>query len=276
MIEHRIELWPGGTRYLEEEGPGDPVLFVHGNPTCADDWLPFFSALKDLRRCMAPDLLGWGASDRVAGADHSMDALADWLRRLVEELELERFDLVTHDWGGGVGLIAAQLVPERVGRVVCINTVPLSAAHRWHWVAQIWRRRLLGELFNAITSRKALELTLRQATPRHGSPPGVADLTWKYLDRGTKRAILQLYRSADPDLLGQRGQGLTRLTGPGLVVWGDADPYLPARFGDALADQLRGAVEHYADAGHWPWLDRPEIVERVAGFLTGAATDTSC
>jgi pimeloyl-ACP methyl ester carboxylesterase len=56
-----------------------------------------------------------------------------------------------------------------------------------------------------------------------------------------------------------------------LVLWGTHDPYLPPRFGEAYADALGGDVEYEpVEAGHWIWLDRPEVVDRVAGFLRGA------
>ena len=59
---------------------------------------------------------------------------------------------------------------------------------------------------------------------------------------------------------------------PALVVWGQQDPYIPARFGKAYADVLGAELLELADAGHWPWLDRPDAIERVVEFL-GAAPE---
>jgi pimeloyl-ACP methyl ester carboxylesterase len=88
-------------------------------------------------------------------------------------------------------------------------------------------------------------------------------------DQGTQRAILSLYRSAPPEALAAAGARLGTLTCPALVVWGDRDPYVPARFADLYAAALGGSAEvrHLPDAGHWPWLDRPDVVDAVAGFL---------
>jgi pimeloyl-ACP methyl ester carboxylesterase len=256
------------TRYWEAEGPGDPVVFVHGNPTSADDWLPFLSRLDGVRRCLAPDLVGWGQSEKPADLGYTMDTLAWFVQRLIDALDIERFDMVVHDWGA-IGLVVASWRPQVVGRVVVINAVPLSAEFRWHWVGRLWRRRVIGELLNLTTTRWATRQLLRQATPRPGSLPELAEQISRYLDAGTKRAILQLYRDADPWKLGQVGHALAALRSPALVVWGDDDPYIPARFADfyreTLGDDAR--LERLSGAGHWPWLDRPDVVDLVADFL---------
>jgi pimeloyl-ACP methyl ester carboxylesterase len=244
------------------------VLFVQGNPTSADDWVPFMEALGDERRCLAPDLPGWGESERVPGFRHTMHWLATFLEQFLDALGVERFDPVVHDWGA-VGLIAAQRRPSVVGRIVVINAVPFLPGYRWHWVARLWRLRGAGELLNATITRPALGLLLRLATPRPGGLPTLADQIHRHLDRGTKRAILELYRDADPERLAEAGRRLGELRCPALVAWGDRDPYIPARFADLYGEALGGpvTVEHLPDAGHWPWLDRPDLVAKVRDFL---------
>jgi pimeloyl-ACP methyl ester carboxylesterase len=80
--------------------------------------------------------------------------------------------------------------------------------------------------------------------------------------------MLELYRSADPDRLAAAGEGLGELECPALVVWGVDDIYLPRRFGRAYADALPGARLLELDrAGHFPWIDRPDAIDRVIGFL---------
>jgi pimeloyl-ACP methyl ester carboxylesterase len=90
-----------------------------------------------------------------------------------------------------------------------------------------------------------------------------------HFDLGTQRAILRLYRSAPAKVLAEAGKDLNKLTCPALVLWGDKDPYIPHSFADAYGQALPDAtVEHVADAGHWPWLDKPELVGTVCDFLT--------
>jgi pimeloyl-ACP methyl ester carboxylesterase len=270
IAERRIEVPQGGTRVLEVDGPRPehPVLLFHGNPSNAGDWRPFLDRLEGRRRTIAPDLLGWGKSDRPESFEWTMDSLATWIGDLIDALGVERFDLVVHDWGS-IALVAAMRRPEAVNRIAIMNAVPLSPDYRWHWIARLWRRRGVGELLNATTSRFGTRQLLRQAVVKKEAIPELTDLIHEHFDRGTKRAVLGLYRDAEPEKFTPLAEGLARLTGPALVIWGDADPYIAALFADRMAGALGGEarVEHLPDAGHWPWLDRPDVVETVCDFL---------
>ena len=71
-------------------------------------------------------------------------------------------------------------------------------------------------------------------------------------------------------MLAAAGARLGAIDAPALVVWGEQDPYIPPRFAEAYAERLADArVERLPDAGHWPWLDRPRLIERVVEFLGG-------
>jgi len=249
---------------VDGERPQHPVLLFHGNPDSAGSWTPFLERLAGRRRVLAPDLLGWGESERPADFRFTMDALAGWTCDLIDALEIERFDIAVHDWGA-IALAAAVRRPAAVDRVVVMNAVPFTAAYRWHWIARLWRRRGVGELLNATMTELGTRQLLRQATPRRATIPELAARIHRHLDAGTKRAILELYRDADPERLEAVGRRLHTLRGPALVVWGDADPYIGMRFADGYAAALGGEarVVHLPDAGHWPWLDRPDVVDTV-------------
>lgn len=253
--------------YRRVEGEGTPVVYCHGNPTHGEDWLPF---MQRGGPAIAIDMPGWGRSDRPdpAGFDYSMHGLAGFLERCLDELGVGRRKLVVHDWGG-LALIGAQRRPDLVERLVAINTVPLLPGYRWHWIAQLWRRRPIGEILNATTARSSLALLLRQARGDRGAMPDrFVDLIWSCWDAGTQAAILALYRDADADKLAAAGADLARLRCPALVIWGDRDPYLPLRFGGAYAHALPGArLEVARGAGHWPWIEEPGLVDRVLAFL---------
>ena len=149
--------------------------------------------------------------------------------------------------------------------------MPLFAAYgvRWHWLGALWRRPVIGELVMGSITRGMLARMLRRGSARPESwPDDRIAAVWDQFDQGTQRAILRLYRSADPGALATRGEQLAELRVPALVVWGEADPWLPAALGDAYAQRLPDAtVDRVASAGHWPWMDQPAVVERVASFL---------
>ena len=97
----------------------------------------------------------------------------------------------------------------------------------------------------------------------------LADESWPHFDQGTQRAILQLYRASPEDALARAGLELGRIDCPALVVWGDRDPYIPPA--SPRPTRGRSAARPRSctspDAGHWPWLDRPDVVDRIAAFL---------
>jgi pimeloyl-ACP methyl ester carboxylesterase len=102
-------------------------------------------------------------------------------------------------------------------------------------------------------------------------PEGRIDAVWEHFDQGTQRAILRLHRSSDEAALAAAGEGLEHLDHPALVVWGDQDPWLAPSFADAYGQRLASArVERVPEAGHWPWLDQPQLIAHVAAFAAGA------
>jgi pimeloyl-ACP methyl ester carboxylesterase len=253
------------TRWLKApvERSHAPVLYVHGVPTGGWEWRGFLAQAGGY----APDLPGFGASDKPAGFDYSIEGYAKWLDAFVEQQRLERFSLVVHDWGA-VGLALAQRMPERIERIVVMSAVPLLPGYRWHFVARRWRTRVVGELSMGFTTKLAMRHILNRSN-REPVPRDFVDSTWEDFDHGTQRAILKLYRSSPPEVLARAGARLGEIAAPSLVVWGGADPYLSEDFARRYADAFGGesTVEVLDDAGHWPWLDEPALVQRVTTFL---------
>jgi pimeloyl-ACP methyl ester carboxylesterase len=243
------------------------IVYLHGVPESGDMWAPFVERTGG----DAPDLPGFGRSPKPNDGDYSFRALGRWVSDYTRDLE--RFSLVVHDWGV-VGLLAAIERPEAIERLVVIDAVPLLPGYRWHPVARIWRTPIAGEVFMGLSTRRGFKL-LAKHQARTAVPDEVieraVDGVWDHFDHGTQRAILRLYRSAGEPLLAEAGRNLARISAPALVVWGEADPYVPARFAQAYADALGGPaeVEVVAGAAHWPWYEQPSVIERVAAFLGG-------
>jgi len=252
-----------------DPAPGDGAvpLYLHGVPTSSDEWVEF------LRRSggLAPDLPGFGRSLKPAFLRYTIDEYDRFIERFIDLAGVERVSLVVHDWGA-VGLAFAQRLPERVARLVIVNAVPFLPGYRWHRTARIWRTPGLGELAMGATNRVTLRLASRESNVTPGPMPEQwLDSTLAHFDQGTQRAILRLYRSSPPHVLAAAGERLGALEVPALVVWGTRDPYIPARFARAYAQALpRAEMLELPDAGHWPWLDRPDVIERVTGFLSEA------
>jgi pimeloyl-ACP methyl ester carboxylesterase len=271
LTERRIEVDGIGVFVREVAGDGPPVVFAHGNPTSSTDWMPFLE--RSERPAVAFDLPGWGRSDRppTSELDYSMRGLARFFGRCLDRLGVDRYALVVHDWGV-LGLLDALEHPERLERLVSFNVVPPIPGYRWHWVARyFWRRRGLGELFNLATNRSGVRLVLAQATPKRGSMPDwFVDQVMADHGPATWPQLLALYRSADSDALAAAGYGLGRIACPALVLWPQRDPYIGAEFGRRFAARLPNAeLVEVPDSGHWPWIDRPELVDRALEFVSG-------
>jgi len=271
ITERRVEVDGVGVFVREVRGEGSPVVFAHGSPTSSRDWLPFLKRTEG--PAIAFDLPGWGRSERppTDEFDYSVQGLSRFFGRCLDSLGVDRYLLVVHDWGV-IGLLDAVDHPDRLERLVSFNVVPPLPGYRWHWIARYaWRRRGVGELFNLGATRPASRLVLSQATPKRGSMPDeFVDQVMEDRARGTWPQLLALYRSADPDVLAAAGYGLGRIRCPALVLWPLQDPYIPAEFGRRLAARLPGSELVEVDgAGHWPWIDRPDLVRRAVDFLAG-------
>jgi pimeloyl-ACP methyl ester carboxylesterase len=250
--------WPVHVRRADPPagaGAGAPVLYLHGVPTSGEDWAPFLARTGGI----APDLPGFGRSSKRGDGDFTLDGLGRFPGPLLDALGVDRVRLVVHDWGAAA-LAWAAAHPERVERLVVLDAVPLLPGYRWHRVARLWRTRLLGEM--AVGA--AVGPILRRALPGDLGRQAAA-----HFDQGTQRAILRLYRSADPDRLAAAGAGLGALAGvPALVVWGEDDPYIAPSFAHAYADALGGAtVDVRPGLGHWPWVQDAAVVDAVARAL---------
>ncbi len=151
--------WPGAFHTLPsghqlhylDEGTGETLVMVHGNPTWSFYWRTLVQGLCDQYRCVVPDHLGCGLSDKPQDWSYRLSDHIDNLVSLIEALDLQNVTLLVHDWGGSIGLGAAVARSERIKRLVVFNTsvfmehVPLSIRMaRWPGVGEALVRGLNG------------------------------------------------------------------------------------------------------------------------------------
>ena len=276
---NRLADLPAGRLHYVDEGTGAPILFVHGTPTWSYEWRHLIAALRPRWRCVAPDLLGFGLSERPRAFAYTPEAHADVLAAFVARLRLKRFTLVVHDFGGPIGLPLCIDRPERVRRLVLLNT--------WLWPLDddpdLRRKgRLAGSALGRLLYRRC-NASLRLLMPhaygdRRKLTPAIHR---QYLapfptpdDR--ERVLWTLARA----LLGSTAyyadlwRRRERLRGrPALVVWGMKDPAFPPHHLERW-EQLFGTearVVRLPTAGHWPHEEAPEAVRQaLAAFLEGS------
>jgi len=240
-----------------------PTLYLHGAPGSADDWTPFL----ELGGGIAPDLPGFGRSGKPNSFDYSIAGYDRLIERFLATLGVERLNLAVHGFGA-VGLAFAQRHPQRIARLAIIDAVPFLSGYEWHRLARVWNRPVVGEIAMGSMVERVVRRLLRDVNAGPLPEQQIRSVI-DHFDYGTQRATLKLHRSSPPAVLVRAGEWLGEIGAPALVVWGEQDPYFPADYAERYAQALGGAAEvlRLPDAGHYPWLDRPDVVERVAGFF---------
>lgn len=247
----------------------EAVVFVHGNPGSSEDWRALMEDVSPYGRVIAFDMPGFGQAEKPASFPYSVEGGAMFLGEALRQLGVLRAHLVLHDFGGPWGLMWAALNPMSLASLTLVNT-GVMRGYRWHTMARIWRTPLLGELAQLTTTRSGFGWVLGKGAPR-GLPPAFVDRMYRDMDWGTKRAVLRLYRATGQ--LEERSATLAAMLAPiqppTLVVWGAADPYLPARLAEQQKETFHQAqVVMLPDSGHFPFADNPQAVaQAVVPFL---------
>jgi haloalkane dehalogenase len=271
-----IRLGPHRYHYVDE-GSGEVLLLVHGNPTWSFHWRELIRAWSPSFRVVAVDHLGCGLSDKPRGYPYRLAQHVDNLAEFVRQLGLEAITLVGQDWGGAIGLGAALADVARYQRFVMFNTAAFRS-RRMPWRIAMCRLPIVGRL--AVQGLNGfLRAALRMAVcKRERMTPAVrAGLLAPY-DRWANREAIYRFVADIPTTprhpsyakLAEIEGGLTRLAGyPWLLVWGMRDwcftPHFLERFCQFVP---RAEVHRLADAGHWVVEDAHErIAPIVADFL---------
>lgn len=268
-----------GVRYhYLDEGAGPPLLLVHGNPTWSFYWRELVLALRGHYRLIVPDHVGCGLSDKPAEYPYRLAQHVQNVRRLVEKLDLRDITLLAHDWGGAIGLGAAEAEPERFARLVLFNTgafrsklMPLRI--------QVCRTPVLGPLAVRGLNAFARAALVMASEHRERLTPAVqAGLLAPY-DNWAHRVAIQRFvedipmSSSHPsyETLVAIEQGLSKLKDkPVMLAWGMRDWCFTPRFLERFLDFFPNAdVHRYEDAGHYVVIDASErIIPAVESFLS--------
>ena len=263
---------------LLEAGPQDAseaVVFVHGNPGSSGDWRALLDAAGELARAVALDMPGFGQADKPDDFDYDVGSYARFLDAALDELGITRVHLVVHDFGGPFGLLWGLQHPDTWASVALIN-IGVLPGYSWHKMARLWRTPVLGELTQAWIPRALWRRTMQRSNPK-GLPPEFVDEMYDNYDRGTRRAVLRLYRSTpDPgDAAAGVGAAIKELNKPALVVWGMKDPFISGDYAERQMEFFDvKQMLRLPDSGHWPFQDDPEAVrDAVVGFLRAELGD---
>ncbi len=255
-------------------GEGAPVIFFHGEPTWSFLWRKVIPPVRDAGfRCLAPDLAGFGRSDKPTDFDfYSYDRHTELAGTLLEDLDVRDATAVVHDWGGPIGLRLAVEHPERISRLVILDT-GLFTGHQKMTDAWIAFRDFVER-----TEDLPVGMLVRGACKTDPGDEVIAAYEAPYPNAPSKAGAraFPLMLPTTPDAPGaEAGQRvLDSLRGdhrPTLMLWADSDPVIPLSTGERFAEAIgRDRPRAIEDASHFLQEDQgPLIGGLIAEWLTG-------
>jgi pimeloyl-ACP methyl ester carboxylesterase len=252
-----------------ESGP--MVLLLHGFPARWSTWRVPMRALADAGYfVVAPDLRGYGASDKPKGATaYSVERLVGDAVAVVRGFGRERACIAGHDFGGGLAWATAMFHPEIVTRLCTINSVhPVGferQMRKWSQIKKSWYVFffLLPRLPEWWLSRKDFRFVKRSLADDGLDATTIDDLVEGIRPEGAMRASIDWYRASFRDGAKKLVKPV-KVEMPMLSIWGDRERHLDPELAQPPADWVTDVrVEHIADAGHWAQHDAPETVSKL-------------
>lgn len=250
-----------------DEGAGEPVILIHGIPTWSFLWHRLIPVLSEQNRVIAPDLIGFGYSDKSDNFDRSIARQTEMIDALMEKMGIEQANIVAHDIGGGVALRLATLYPHRVNKLCVMNSVTYDS---WAIEAMI---QLGHPSAYYMASASTTVATLRQMLKQgFAETPDDEVLDGIFAPYSTEVGKLSLIRNAtalNTNLTTEITHLLHKIEARTLILWGMDDKFQLLKFGKRLSDDIPNAkLIQIKDAGHFVMLDQPEeVADRVSSFL---------
>jgi len=258
----------GGARlHYIDEGEGESLLFVHGTPSWSFDFRHVIRELRNAYRCIAVDHIGFGRSDKPRDYDYSVQNHSATLEKFILDKDLRGLTLVLHDFGGPIGFHAALKHPERIKRIVILNSWLWSSRNdeAYRKMSKVLRSPLLPFLYRYFnfSARFALPASFGE---KKISPRILKQYTGAFTRRSQREGTLAFARGLlnDQDWFEWLWQQREVLSGkPLLFVWGIKDPVTGTQYLQKFLDGFPGAgVLKIASAGHFPQEEEPEAVSR--------------
>jgi haloalkane dehalogenase len=247
-----------------DEGEGAPVIFVHGEPTWSFLWRKVIPPVRDAGyRCIAPDLAGFGRSDKPTDIDwYSYDGHTQLAASLLSDLDLSGATIVVHDWGGPIGLRLAVEHRARIERIVILDTGLFTGEQR---MTDAW---LAFRDFVARTEDLPVGFLVKGACKRDPGEAVITAYDAPFPNAASKAGAraFPLLIPHEPDAPGAAAgravlQALREDRRPTLMLWADSDPVLPLstaeRFAAAIGREPPRVIE---DASHFLQEDKGEEI----------------
>lgn len=264
---------PSGQLHYIDEGKGDVILFVHGTPTWSFLYRSYIKALSNTHRCIAPDHIGFGLSDKPGNFAGTPQEHARNLNQLIEHLDLKNITIVVHDFGGPIGLSYAISKPENVKRIVMFNT--------WLWEtkedkdAQKINKILHSSLGNFLylNTNFSAKVLLRKAfyNKKHLSKHVHNHYKRPFPDKNSRYGLLNIGKSliGSSEWYGELWQNAEVIKDkPILILWGEKDDFIKMNNLEKWKRFFSNAKTSVFRAGHFLQEEETEkTIEMMADWL---------
>ena len=278
-VEHSRFAKVNGLRmhYQEAGDPQAPPIFlIHGFLSSTFIWSRVFLEIAGAGfRVIAPDLIGYGYSDKPKNFDYTIESQAQVIAGLMERLGCEHAILVGSSYGGAIAATVALNRPELVTKLVMVGAVSNNEPKRY-LMMRLVRTPLVGDVVSPLlaSSRRLLRARMKRIYDRHKQVLDEFRVEARFLPlraAGTHRAIIRTVRNWDANRI-QHEAHLIRQ--PTLLLWGDNDPDVPLRDGERLQRQISNSrLIVFGDCGHHPQEEYPAaFTEVVLDFCSESIT----
>lgn len=262
----------GNTLHYIDEGEGPVIVMVHGNPTWSYFYRNLISLLSSRYRVIAVDHIGCGLSDKPQKYSYTLAHHVDNLHNLLNQLGVTKYSLVVHDWGGAIGMGLATRYPERVEKIVVLNTAAFLSK-RIPFRISLCKLPLIGPMIV-----RGLNGFARPATFMAVSKPMRADVSAAYIapyNSWANRVAVSAFVQDIPlntghpsyETLQEIDHGLVTIRDAGvpiLILWGGKDFCFDKVFYDEWRKRFPEAEYHYfEDGGHYILEDKLDEIKPI-------------
>ena len=256
FTSHFLQLESNNLHYIDE-GSGQPILMLHGNPTWSFYYRNLIQTFKSKFRTIVPDHIGCGFSDKPQDYDYTLENHIQNTYKLIRFLDLKKIILIVHDWGGAIGFGLVTRYPELFDKIVILNTAAFTSQHIPHRI-NLLRQGKLGEWLT-----RKLNLFAWPATFMATTKPLSKSIKEGYLlpyDSWSNRVAVARFVQDIPleethvsyKTLLEIEEKLTSLNHPKLILWGGKDFCFDQHFFEKWVSLFPDADAHwFANAGHY-------------------------